>query len=623
MVRRLSYYTVAVVALMGCHLIFWYVLDGLCQETGITDITERIRTYKVQLAADGVQIETRLQLAKAYLQIEAYTEAVEAYQQVIATVGVDAVAERTNMTPNSDIPAEAYYGLGLAYTGLEKFEDAIAAYQRAIAYRPDWAHSHAALASAYANTHRYAEALDAYKVAIALDPTDEMIHHQLGNVYNKRGDSATAMRHQQQAIAIAPEFAVAHYQLGLLYAQEKQWSDAITSYRAAYEHDATLFEVLYNLAQAYLRSGDTAAAREQMALFEKEKTTLTPLYQLRGALQRTRDTRERAQILANIGRLYLKNGFYEKAVWEYQKALGMDAELVPAYNGMGIAYTMLERYPEAVVAQQKALELQPDFAKAHAGLGLAYFMQNKADPALEHYQHAVALEPEFLDAHLKIGLILLNQGRYAAAADTYKAILDLAPDNAEIYHNLGLCYAHQAKAAKGDTGQLSDVPSPEDLTMAALAALEKAVELSLSYVGGLEAGAQLSAQPPLLRETYYLVGEIQAGKGDFNAAETAYLASGLPKAYHALARLSAKFATENKKNSKHGVDLETARRYAREAIRLDPDVASYYNTLALIDFQRGDYLQAEKAIRKALELDPENLNYQQGLKQIFGKLRSK
>jgi tetratricopeptide (TPR) repeat protein len=441
-----------------------------------------------------------------------------------------------------------------------------------------------------------------------------MIHHQLGNVYSKRGDSDAAMRHQQQAIAIAPEFAAAHYQLGLLYAQEKQWGDAITSYRTAYAHDATLVEALYNLAQAYLRTGDTVAAREQMARFEEQKATLAPLYQLRGALQRTRGTVERAQILANIGRLYLKNGLYEKAVWEYQKAIGLDAELVPAYNGMGIAFTMLERYPEAVVAQEKALELQPDFAKAYAGLGLVYFRQNEAELALEHYRHAVALEPEFLDAHLKIGIILLNQKRYAEAANAYKATLVLAPDNAEVYHNLGLCYAHQAEALKEGAGQLSDTRSSEDLMTAALAALEKSVELSLSNTGD-------SAQPSLLKETYYLIGEIQAGKADFNAAETAYLASGLPKAYHALARLSAKFANQQKEDAKRG--LETARRYAQEAIHLNPNVASYYNTLALIDFRRGDYLQAEKAIRKALELDPGNPNYQQGLKQIFGKLESK
>ena len=623
MVRRFSYYTVAVVALIGCHLTLWHAREGSCQAIGSDDITARIRTYKAQLAAAGFQIKTRLQLAKAYLQIEAYTEAVDMYRQVLATVGVDTVTENTNSILNSDIPAEAYYGLGLAYTGLEKFEDAIAAYQRAITYRPDWAYSRAALASAYASTHRYTKALDVYKIAVNLDPTDEMIHHQLGKVYSKRGDSTAAMRHQQQAIAIAPEFAAAHHQLGLLYAQEKRWSDAIASYRAAYAYDATLVEVLYNLAQAHLRTGDTAAAREQMALFEKQKATLDPLHELRGALQRTQETGARAQILANIGRVYLTNGLYEKAIWEYQKALGMNATLVPAYNGMGIAYTMLERYPEAVVAQQKALELQPDFAQAYAGLGLAYFRQNEVELALEHYRRAISLAPDLLDAHLKIGIILLNQERYAEAVDAYKATLVLAPDNAEIYHNLGLCYAHQAKAATDDVRQLSDAPSAADLTKAALVALEKAVALSLSNVNGLEESEQSSVQPVLLKETYYLIGEIQAGKRDFNAAETAYLASGLPKAYHALARLSAKFATENKKNNKHGVGLEAARRYAQEAIRLDLNVATYYNTLALIEFRRGDYLEAEKAIRKALKLDPENPNYHQGLKQILGKLGSK
>ena len=280
----------------------------------------------------------------------------------------------------------------------------------------------------------------------------------------------------------------------------------------------------------------------------------------------------------------------------------MNTKLVPAYNGIGIAYTLLERYPEAIAAQQKALELQPDFAKAHAGLGLVYFMQNEAEPALEHYQQAIAFEPELLDAHLKIGIILLNQGRYAAAADTYEVALKLAPDNAEIYHNLGLCYARQAKATK-------DALSAEDLTIVALAALEKAVELS----NDSKQMEQAATQPAFLKETYYLIGEIQGNEEDFDSAQAAYHASGLPKAYDALARLSAK----------NSVDLEAARGYAQEAIHLDPNVASYYNTLALIDFRRGDYLQAEKAIRKALKLDPGNPNYQQGLKQIVGKLRSK
>ena len=608
MIRKLSYYTVAWVALVGCYLTLSLVPNAFCQETGDADPTAQIRAYKAQLTADGTQTEVRLKLAKVYLQIEAYTKAITEYQQVIAIVEANGVLGTTTPPPDSDIPT-VYYGLGLAYTGLERFEDAITAYERSIAYQPDWAYSHAALASAYANMHRYAEALDAYKVAIGLDPNDEMIHHQLGNVYSKRGEHAAAVRHQLQAIAIAPEFASAHYQLGLLYAQEKRWTDAIASYQAAYVHDETLAEALYNLAQAYLRIGDTSAARQQMALFEKRKSVLSLLHQLRGALQRTQDTSERAQILANIGRFYLKDGRYEQAISEYQKAIGMNPQLVSAYNGLGLAYTMLERYSEAVIAQQKALELQPDLAKAYAGLGLTYFRQNVLESALEHYRHAVALDPEFLEARLKIGIILLNQERYTEAIDTYLAILDIKPNDPEVYYNLGLCYAHQAKAG-------GDELSIEDLTISALTTLEKAVALSVSDTGDLSE----TEQPPFLAETYYLIGELQASKADFNAAEKAYLASGLPKAYHALAQLIAKFVRKNRDNSKRDANLETARHYAQEAVRLDPNVASYYNTLALIDFQRGDYSQAEEAIRKALELEPKNRNYQQGLKQISGKL---
>ena len=610
MTPKLSYYTVVWVALVGCHLTFWQLPDAFCQEIDATDITAQIRAYKTQLAADGTQTEIRLKLAKVYLQIEAYAEAVDEYQQAIAITEANGVPA----TPDSDIPA-AYYGLGLAYTGLEKFDNAIAAYQRAIASAPDSAYTHAALGSAYANTHRYAEALEAYKTAVALDSDDKMIHHQLGNVYSKRGEHAAAIRHQLKAIAIAPQFGAAHYQLGLLYAQEKRWDDAINAYRTAYQNDPTLVEVLYNLAQAHLRTGDTVAAREQMALFEERKAALTPLHELRGALQRTQGSTERAQILANIGRFYLKDGSYEKAVSAYQKAIGMDPQLVSAYNGIGVAYTMLGKYSAAIAAQQKALEIQPDFTKAHAGLGLAHFRENKIELALEHYRQAVVLDPQFLEAHLKIAMILLHQKRYAEATDAYLTVVALNPDDAEAHHNLGLCYAYQAKAA-GATGQQLD----EDLTAAALAAFQKTVDLLSSATANSKPTAQLPVEPPFLTETYYLIGELQASKGDFREAEKAYLASGLPKAYHALAQLSAKLASGDKADVQHGVTLKTARRYAQQAIDLDPNVASYYNTLALIEFRRGDYRQAEQTIRKALELEPENRNYQQGLKQISGRL---
>lgn len=581
-----SFHTRTLGVLIAGYLAFFMSPSGFC-----TDFATRIRTYAAQLAADSTQTAVRLELAKVYLQIEAYAEATAAYRHVIASLEA-----RAETPEHRSHLSTAYYGLGLACAGQERFSEAVAAYTKAIAANPDSAYSHAALASAYANMHQYAAALDAYRVALGLNPNDAMIHHQIGNVYGKRGKRAAALQHQQQAIAIDPEFAAAHYQLGLLYAQENQWAAAIAAYRTAYAHDATLIEVLYNLAQAHRRAGDPAAARAEMTRFEEQKTALMPLQQLKGALQRAEGTAERSQILANIARLYLKNRFYAEAVQTYQKAIAMDPDLAAAYNGLGMAYTLLEKYPEAVTAQQAALERHPDSATAYAGLGLIYFRQNAWEQALAHYQRAAALEPELLEAQRKIGIILLNQKRYAAAAEIYRNLVKLKSDDPEVYHNLGLCYAHQARAAD----------APKALTLSALTAFEKAIALA----------TDAPETPLFLTETYYLIGELQASLADLRAAEQAYLRSGTPKAYHALARLRAAPAKADGQKP----DLEIARRYAQEAIRLAPNVARYYNTLARIDFQRGDYLRAETAIRNALALDPGNRNYQQGLKQIAGKI---
>lgn len=532
----------------------------------------KIREYRAQLAADASHIDIRLQLAKVYLHIEAYEQAKTEYQRVIGT-------EESGKSTEPLAAAEAFYGLGLAYAGLEQFDLAIPAYQKARAIAADRAHIHAALGSAYVNMHQYEEALSAYTIAVELQPDAARLHHHLGNVHSKRGERDKALQHQLRAIALAPTLAAAHYQLGRLYAQQQRWHDAIAAYQSAYAHDAELLQALYQLAQAYRRSGDTAEAREHMARFEEQQAQLKPLHKLLGALQRTHDVTERARILTNIGRLYLKSGDAEKAAREYQKAIAQAPQLAAAYNGLGIAYALQEKYPEALSAQQKALALKPDFAKAHAGLGFVYFQQNRAELALKHYRQAVALEPQFIEAHRKIGLILLNQKRYAAAAAAYQTLLTLNPADAEAYHNLGLCYAYQRQ------------------TESALDALETAVTLC----------SAAPVPPPFLVETNYLIGELQAARGQVDAAAAAYLASGLPKAYHALAQLYAR----------RGVKLASALAYAQKAIALNPNVASYYNSLARIAYRTGDYRQAETAIRKAIELEPENRNYREGLKQIL------
>ena len=593
---------ISLILVVCCLSVFvWQIQNVWCQREKATTLKVQIDNYQKQLTVDTNRVDIRLKLAKVYLQIEAYAKALAEYRQVISSV--DTLSNHISALP------EGYYGLGLAYSGLEKFNDAIEAYQKAIQHAPEWAHIYAALGASYTNLHQYEDALEAYKTAVRLQPEDAMIHHQLGNIYSKRGKRTEAIIHHQRAIAISSTLAYAHYQLGLLYTQENRLTEAISAYETAYEEDSELIEALYNLAQAHLRSGNKQAAREKMLLFEKQKVVVKPIQELRGALQRTLEQTQRAGILTNIGRLYLKSEHYEKAIWEYEKALALNPKGVEAYNGVGIAYTMLKRYSDAISAQQQALSLQPNFAEAHAGLGLAYLLQNRTELALKHYRRAISLslnrdgirKPQFEEeAHLKIGIILLNQKRYSEAASAYQEALTLNPNNVKAYHNLGVCYAYQEK------------------TVDALSALQKAVDIAQSVqVSNADQTAKSTSQYLFLPETHYLIGELHTHQKNYDEAESAYLTSGLPKAYNAVAQLSAKLASSIEKQSKRTEKLEIAASYAQSAIRLNPNIASYHNTHALIAFQIGDYRTAETSIRKAIELDPKNLNYQEGLKHIL------
>ncbi len=574
-----------------------------CQNDNAISIQEQIESYQKQLAADPTRVDIRLQLGKIYLQIEGYAQALSEYREVISVIA-------TMQKHISALP-DGYFGVGLSYVGLEKFNEAIEAFLQAIKYAPQRAHIHAALGSAYTSLHQYDEALKTYKNANKLLPDDAMIHHQLGNIYSKRGNRSSAILHHQKAIEILPNLATAHYQLGILYTQENRLDDAISAYETAYNKDSDLIEALYNLAQTHNRNGNRQAAREKMRLFDKRKEVVEPIQELRGALQRTNDPIKRSRIVANIGRHYLKGEQYEKAKLEYEKSIALNPKVAEAYNGVGIAYAMLERYTDAIAAQKQALKLQPEFAEAHAGLGLVYLSENKDDLALKHYRQALKLsqnrgetrkikfEEEVL---LKIGNILLNHNEYPEAISSYQAVLSLNPNSAEAYHNLGVCYARQQK------------------THDALSALQKAVDISESLPNKPTDIDTTPSKPYFLPETYYLLGELYMLQKNSTKAESAYLASGLAKAYNALAQHGAKHADTFNNSTKRKEQLKTAKSYAENAIQLDPNSASFHNTLALITYRIGDYSTAETSIRKAIALDPKNRNYQEGLKQILTKL---
>lgn len=71
----------------------------------------------------------------------------------------------------------------------------------------------------------------------------------------------------QKAARLDPAFSDAYLQLGILYAQQKRYSEAISSYQQAISASPRLPDAHYRLAQAYMRTGDQSKARSELRLY--------------------------------------------------------------------------------------------------------------------------------------------------------------------------------------------------------------------------------------------------------------------------------------------------------------------------------------------------------------------
>ena len=203
--------------------------------------------------------------------------------------------------------------------------------------------------------------------------------------------------------------------------------------------------------------------------------------------------------------------------------------------------------------------------------------QTRADDALGHYQRAVALDPSLVAAHMKVGDLLRGKQAYGEAADAYAAATRVAPDNAEAFHYLGLCQA-----------------------------------LNGSPALALDGYAQAIALDPQRVETHFLAAELHRQMRDAESALGSYdraleLDPDHAKAHHGLALL---YAT-------HLDDAGRALERAEGAVSLDPSSARYLNTLALIYYRLDRMPDAERAIRAALDIEPDSAMYREGLERIL------
>lgn len=150
-----------------------------------------------------------------------------------------------------------------------------------------------------------------------------------------------------------------------------------------------------------------------------------------------------AQEYLKQGNAFLGQRDYDQAIESYNKVIGMDPNLVMAYNNRGVAYIYKEQYDKAISDFNKAISLKPDDADAYDHRGNVYSRKDQYDLAIADYSKAISLKPDFAFAYYNRGNVYYSKEQYdLAIADwdkaialepaKYKAVLRPLIDRAEV-----------------------------------------------------------------------------------------------------------------------------------------------------------------------------------------------
>jgi Flp pilus assembly protein TadD len=217
----------------------------------------------------------------------------------------------------------------------------------------------------------------------------------------------------------------------LTWRQAGMYSDMVTFYRTTIEKNPGAWMAHNNLG-AYLDDHGLPGSVEEYEAALRVRPDYVPAHY-------------------NLGVALLRQGRPAEAVGHLEKALGTGhRDAVHLYLGRALA--RLHRDTEAEVQFAAAVRLEPDNAAAWFDLGHSLARQRRMGEAASAFATASRLDPGNPEPIFALGDALAFLGRYGEAADAYRRGLALAPDRLEPSDNLGivLLMGGQVEAAVGE-----------------------------------------------------------------------------------------------------------------------------------------------------------------------------
>ncbi len=152
----------------------------------------------------------------------------------------------------------------------------------------------------------------------------------------------------------------------------------------------------------------------------------------------------------NLGNALAGAGEFDKAIEQYQTALRLDANLLPAAQALAGVLMRAGRLDKSADAFGYAIALAPNAAALHNDLGSVLLAKGKRDEAEKEFVEAARLDPNLAEAHSNLANLYRFQGRTSAAVDAGEAAVRANPKLAAGWSNLANALSDQAQNVEAD-----------------------------------------------------------------------------------------------------------------------------------------------------------------------------
>jgi tetratricopeptide (TPR) repeat protein len=150
---------------------------------------------------------------------------------------------------------------------------------------------------------------------------------------------------------------------------------------------------------------------------------------------------------ANFGHIQFRQKNWEKAVEEFDRAIGFGSNKSDTFYFAGLSRIKQGAKVEAIPFFQKASRIQPHKAHYHFELGNVYRDLKYFDEALHEFLFTLTIQPNHPQAQNNIGVIYWNLKAYDKAEVAFKKALGMQQNLPEIHYNLANLYLRNNQTA--------------------------------------------------------------------------------------------------------------------------------------------------------------------------------